>query len=135
LLEAIDHPDALVTNLFFLQTRDAEQLRAILDVVFIKACWEIHELIFQITAPRVIITCHDVAEEVFRDKFGLGSKSVAEIRAEHGEWKCRLWQGRWQSRQICVVKLPHFSRYDITQPRCRVVLEWAKDIVRTHGNE
>ena len=129
LLEAIAHPDALVTNLYFLQTRDAEQLEAILSKEFVKACWEVHELLFKITEPRVIITCHDVTEEVFCGKFVLGSKPV-EIEAKHGNWKCRRLQGQWKSREICVVKIPHLSIYDITQPRCRTVLEWVKKIVR-----
>jgi hypothetical protein len=131
LLEAIGCCDALVTNLFFRQTRDAEQLRATLGDDFVEACWRVHEIIFRITEPNVIIACREVVRQMFRREFGLGSSPISEIRAKHAEWKCRHWQGNWEGRPIDVLEIPHFSRYDITKPARKSVLDWAEEIVST----
>jgi hypothetical protein len=115
LLKAIRHagaPDALVTNLFFPQSQRADQLGTSKETKdFKKACWRIHELIFDIALPRVMITSHGVVEEGLRNKFGLDFKPVSKRAAEHGEWECRHWHGLWQSRTICVVEIPHLSVY------------------------
>jgi hypothetical protein len=129
LLEAIGCSDALVTNLFFRQTRDAEQLRAILSDDFVEACWRVHEIIFRISEPTAIIACGDVVKQMLRRKFGLGSTPTCEKRAGHAEWKCRHWRGDWGGQQIDVLEIPHLSRYDITKPARKYVLDWAKEIV------
>ena len=128
LLEAIDHRDALVTNLFFLQTRDAEQHRAIPDEEYKKACWKVHEIIFQITGPRVVITFHNTVKHGLRDAFRLGP--VDERPTGWGSHKGKHWQGHWKSRKICVVSFPHFSRFDIPQASRTDVFKWVDDIVR-----
>lgn len=129
LLEAIGHGDALVTNLFFRQTRDAQELRDRLNDDFMERCWRVHEHVLEITNPEVIITCRGAIEGVFRRTFELGSEPVQEIGAEHGRWKCRHWRGQWQSKRIDIIEIPHLSRYDITKPSRKTVLDWTREIV------
>jgi hypothetical protein len=53
LLQVIQHPNALVSNYIFVQSRWMKSLTQTDELI--AACWRVHELIFQITQPQVLI--------------------------------------------------------------------------------
>jgi hypothetical protein len=103
LLEAVGHPDALVTNLFFHQTQDAEKLKTTLTDDFAEACWRVHKELFQVTKPKVVITCSTVVMELFKRKFVPVPRSISRINAAHYNWTCKHWNSDFFGQQIAVL--------------------------------
>jgi hypothetical protein len=138
LLKGIGHPDALVTNWFFHQTKNVAELDSGLKDTgqkdFLDACWRVHQLIFEITKPRVIVTCSSVLERGLKKRLGL-KRVPPDKDSGYGpngrKWKCREWEGTWGDQRIVVCQVPHSTYYDFEAEYCKTndVIGWAKQVV------
>jgi hypothetical protein len=137
LLRAIGHTDALITNLDFRQAAKPEDIPK--NRKFEDACWKVHELIFRITQPNVIVTCAAVVDKCLERKLDL--KLVPPARnsgygPSQRKWKCKHWEGKWRDEamkehKIVVCQIPHMTYYDIAAEysRKKGIAEWARSIV------
>ena len=138
LLRAIGHPGALITNLLFLQSAKPTDIPK--DQRFEDACWRVHELIFKITKPSLIVTCSTVLDRGLRRNLSL--KLVpppldSGYGPPKGKWKCKQWEGKWRDeamkdRRIVVCQIPHMSYYDIAADysKKKGVAEWARGVLQ-----
>ena len=141
LLTQLGCGDALITNGLFLQSIGPEVLRDQLGrngyQELVDACWKVHELIFEITQPRVIIACASVVNDVLRERLGLTLKpGEPPLHSGYQNWKCQHWIGSWkdkseEERRIVVCQVPHMSFYNVGAEYSRKagVPVWAKAIV------
>jgi hypothetical protein len=142
LLHEIGHPNALVTNLIFLQSRSLRTLHSALPPPerkkLLNVCWSVHEEIFKICDPNIVITCPAVIKEFLRQKFGLWSVETFPARhvlnGDGRDWQCQVWEGEWNKRSLTVITMPHMSIYDITNPSRRPTMEKIKEIVSKRMN-
>jgi len=128
LLNFLEHPDALVTNLIFLQTRDSNELRKLLQGEKGEriqcACWTVHQHILNITKPRAIIAIGIGTFERLCRLLG-GSDQVPEpFPSGCRGWKCRSTSRHWDERKISIIGIPHLSWYRIN--RYNDACSWVK---------
>jgi len=142
MLLSIGHGGALITNLLFLQAAKPKEIgkelkgRKYKD--FEDACWQVHELIFQITQPRVVVTCSSALNEGLRKRLKLTLVPPTKNSGygpEQRKWHCKQWRGSWRcesgnNREIAVCQVPHMSYYNVQGDYSKKngVSEWARTI-------
>jgi len=99
------------TNLVFMRTRDTKSL----DWNLAHQCWKVNALIFDITRPVLTITVgnglHNSPYAFLNGK--LRGVQHQEVHSGYGHYKLRYFVGEFNGRKLCVIGLPHFSRYQI----------------------
>ena len=102
-------PDVCATNLIFMQTHDAGELRFQEDAA---TCWPVHERMLAIVQPKVIVAFGNSGISPYAYLRQRLSSSPDEVfPSGHGTWMCRSFDGVVNGNQVTVVGLPHMSRY------------------------
>jgi hypothetical protein len=84
-------------------------------------CWPVHRLILRTVRPRLILCLGNRPYEYLVQQ----ADSVAtgeSFPSGHGDWTCQALRLCIEGQPTTVVRLPHFSRYDIIGKRA--VIEW-----------
>jgi len=119
LLNSIEHPDALVTNLIFLQTRNADDLRDLLrgdDGEKLQcACWTVHQHLLNITKARALIAIGIGPYNRLCRLVGATDRAAKRFASGYGRWECRLTSTHWSGREIAIIGIPHLSWYRINR--------------------
>jgi hypothetical protein len=126
ILRVAGHPDALVTNFLFFQTRSVEHLRPTKEQI--DCCWQVHKFLMQKTKARVLITTAGVAREICRS--GLMDLCEVDRRPSgYGRWNCKLYENR--SGLPAVITAPHMSYWGscIAKVEYEPALKWIKERV------
>lgn len=92
-------------------------------------CWPVHEMIFNIVQPKVVITFGRQPFDYIANKYS--AKEFEEKLAGHGKWKCRTEIATYEAEalpfklQFRLIGLPHLSRYHINKD----ISSWIKKLV------
>jgi len=139
----------VVGNWFFLQTSSAAGIQVELKNRglnyddFREHCWNVHQLIFRLTQPFLLITCEGVISAGrLRRKLTLqlvGERIFSGHLYQGNPTYCQHFTGRWvdesnNAHKIHVCKIPHSSWYNIVGKKYRdnlLVSDWFTDVVRT----
>jgi hypothetical protein len=126
LLETIQHPDALVTNYIFVQSRCMESLAETDELV--ARCWRVHELIFQITQPQVLITTAGVVASMRRHRLvSLVLEEVCPVPSGYANWRCKVWKGQ----RFVVIETPHMSYWgNSIHTKGEEAVRWVSEKIR-----
>ena len=126
LLQAIQHPNALVNNYIFVQSRCMESLPETDELV--ARCWRVHELIFQITQPQVLITNAGVVASMRRRGLeSLVREEVCPVPSGWANWRCKVWKGR----RFLVIETPHMSFWGKTiHTKGEEAVMWVSEKIR-----
>ena len=100
------------SNLIFSRSVDAKSIN-FKDMA--NLCWPVHEFILHIVRPKIILTFGNRKKKspffFLQEKLGVDDdKIVPPHSSGHDEWKCKAF---YTPTNICVVGLPHLSRYAI----------------------
>ena len=115
--------DVCATNLIFMQTHDAGELRFQQDAA---TCWPVHQRMLGIIQPKVIVAFGNSGLSPYAFlRQQLSSSPDEVIPSGHGTWKCRSFDGVMNDNQVTVVGLPHMSRY--SPVKREGVAEWLRE--------
>lgn len=120
LLDFLQQPDALVTNLIFFQTRREAGLANLVQAA--EACWPVHLELLGRTKPKVILVFGASAGSFVRKKLD-GTKHIVSHKSGHGDWQIRSSVGEFQNRPILILQIPHVSSYRPNRPQLEKCFE------------
>lgn len=131
--QGTNFPEPLVTNFLFLQTASAEEagaMRNIGDIV--QRCWRVHEAIFGIAQPRVLITSANVLEYVRRFTLMPLKPTNESIHSGYSNWCCKKWETVVKHGGMTVLQVPHMSYWGgcIERERSQEAVAWIEKMVR-----
>lgn len=145
--------NVIVGNWFVVQTRSAGGIRPELEnhglkyAAFRDRCWEVQQVIFQLTQPLLLITCEDVLTRAkLRRKFKLrtiGERIFSGQLYQGSPTYCQHFRGWWldelrNEHEIHVCKIPHSSWYNIVGKKYQdnlLVSDWFAHVVRSACHE
>jgi len=119
--------DVCATNLIFVTSRSIEELKygelsnfkQIADY-----CWEYHKILLEIIQPNVILCFGNGEKSSYSYIYSKYGGEEKNIKANHGNWKCKAFKTVIEGRKTNVVSIPHLSRYKI---KGKIeVLNWIK---------
>lgn len=126
LLQHIGHQTALVTNLFFAQTRTEGLLpKGQEREKLLQACWQVHENVLNITKAKVIVALGASTARELHRRFR--SIPICKHPSGHGTWGCYWERGKWDGRPIDILRIPHLSYYKVDAHAD--VLNWLRESV------
>ncbi len=134
LLDSIGFQNAIVSNFLFLQTgnaRAASRLEGISEIVM--RCWEVHEAIFAIANPKVVITTSEVIRWMRKYELLALNGPIGEgCRAGYQNWRCERYLARLIHGEITVLQVPHMSFWacDTDNEVRRNAVQWVATAVR-----
>jgi hypothetical protein len=141
LLSAIGHfgegtnfPEPLVTNFLFVQTGSAREAGAMPNIKdIVERCWRVHEQIFSIAQPRVLITSASVLEYVRRfNLMDLNATDEQPIPTGYFNWCCKRWETVIEHGRVVVLQVPHMSYWGgcIEKEKSQKAVKWVAKMVR-----
>lgn len=125
-------PEPLVTNLLFLQTASASQAVSLANINnIVQRCWRVHEAIFAISKPRVLITTAGVLEFVRRFKLMPLTDTGESIQSGYSNWCCKKWETVVKHGEMAILQLPHMAYWGgcIERKRCEPAVKWIVQMV------
>lgn len=123
LLESLGHEprNVMATNLIFIQSRDASGISSALADI----CWPVHKALLGIVKPKLILAFGNSGFSPYGYIYQrYGGEVCKPEPSGHGEWSLKSFTTNIEGHPVCVVGLPHLSRY---QPMGKShVVEWIK---------
>ncbi|MBZ0059486.1 MULTISPECIES: uracil-DNA glycosylase family protein [unclassified Leclercia] len=114
--------EVCASNLIFIRSRDYRGV----EYTLADECWPVHEEIISIVQPKLILVFGNSATSPYdylRNRFNAGGADES-ISSGHGSWTVRSFNTVINGQSVCVVGLPHLSRYSpVGKPE---VIEWIK---------
>jgi hypothetical protein len=123
-LNRVGYPQALVTNFIFFQSQRQDDLQD--TDRKIDLCWPVHQLLFQIARPRVLITTKTVTDHLQRRGLMQFGRIAGSIASGWSNWKCSHW------REVKVPSCPTLG--DLTVLTIAHPSFWGKVIDRKGGD-
>lgn len=117
------------SNLIFKRSKDAVGVSYNSDA---DRCWPVHEKVLKIVKPRLILTIGNSSKSSFDyilTKMKVSNSEIELFESGHRNWKIKKFETVINGHKICVVGLPHLSRYDPRGKKIEMkIIEWMENI-------
>lgn len=99
--------EVCASNLIFIQSRKAQDI----SYSFAEKCWPVHEAILKIVEPKLVIVFGNSNVSPYRYLHSMFGGKEEFFPSGHGNWSVKSFRCQINGRPLCIVGLPHLSRY------------------------